>query len=37
MTPDTVIAYFKQGNLRFQENCPPQHDYLAQKRNSIAD
>jgi len=36
MTPDAVIAHFKQGNLRFRENRPLQHDYLAQKRNSIA-
>jgi len=36
MTPDAVIAHFKQGNLRFRENRPLKHDYLAQKRNSIA-
>ena len=36
MTPDAVIAHFKQGNLRFRENRPVKHDYLAQKRNSIA-
>lgn len=36
MTPDAVIAHFKQGNLRFRENRPLQHDYLAQKRSSIA-
>ncbi len=35
MTPDAVIAHFKQGNLRFRENCPVKHDHLAQKRNSI--
>lgn len=36
MTPDAVIEHFKQGNLRFRENRPVMHDYLAQKRNSIA-
>ncbi|HCR1909578.1 TPA: carbonic anhydrase [Enterobacter kobei] len=36
MTPDAVIEHFKQGNLRFRENRPAKHDYLAQKRNSIA-
>lgn len=35
MTPDGVIELFKQGNLRFRENRPMQHDYLAQKRSSI--
>lgn len=35
MTPDAVIEHFKQGNLRFRENRPAKHDYLAQKRNSI--
>lgn len=35
MTPQTVIEHFKQGNLRFRENRPAKHDYLAQKRNSI--
>lgn len=35
MTPDAVIEHFKQGNLRFLENRPAKHDYLAQKRNSI--
>lgn len=34
MTPDAVIEHFKQGNLRFRENRPEKHDYLAQKRNS---
>lgn len=36
MTPQAVIEHFKQGNLRFRENRPTRHDYLAQKRNSIA-
>ncbi|MEZ3500910.1 carbonic anhydrase [Pantoea sp. KPR_PJ] len=36
MTPDAVIEHFKQGNLRFRENRPAKHDYLAQKRNSLA-
>lgn len=36
MTPQAVIEHFKQGNLRFRENRPVKHDYLAQKRNSIA-
>lgn len=36
MTPDAVIEHFKQGNLRFRENHPTEHDYLLQKRNSIA-
>jgi carbonic anhydrase len=36
MTPDTVIEHFKQGNLRFQENRPARHDYLAQKRSSAS-
>jgi len=35
MTPDAVIEHFKQGNLRFRENRPAKHDYLAQKRNSL--
>lgn len=35
MTPDAVIELFKQGNLRFRENRPAKHDYLAQKRSSI--
>lgn len=35
MTPQAVIEHFKQGNLRFRENRPAKHDYLAQKRNSI--
>lgn len=35
MSPDAVIEHFKQGNLRFRENRPVKHDYLAQKRNSI--
>ncbi|MDW8847662.1 carbonic anhydrase [Erwinia sp. P7711] len=36
MTPDAVIEHFKQGNLRFRENRPAKHDYLAQKRSSTA-
>ncbi|EBI8227220.1 carbonic anhydrase, partial [Salmonella enterica subsp. houtenae serovar 44:z36,[z38]:-] len=36
MTPQAVIEHFKQGNLRFRENRPAKHDYLAQKRKSIA-
>lgn len=36
MTPDAVIEHFRQGNLRFRENRPARHDYLAQKRKSIA-
>lgn len=36
MTPEAVIEHFKQGNLRFRENRPVKHDYLAQKRSSIA-
>ncbi|ENN7018134.1 carbonic anhydrase [Enterobacter bugandensis] len=36
MTPQAVIEHFKQGNLRFRENRPAKHDYLEQKRNSIA-
>jgi len=36
MTPDAVIEHFKQGNLRFRENRLAKHDYLAQKRSSIA-
>ena len=36
MTPDQVIERFKQGNLRFRENRPLQHNYLAQKRQSTA-
>lgn len=36
MTPDAVIEHFKQGNLRFRENRTVKHDYLAQKRSSIA-
>ncbi|QDL35676.1 carbonic anhydrase [Serratia liquefaciens] len=36
MTPQAVIEHFKQGNLRFRENRPAKHDYLAQKRNSIS-
>lgn len=36
MTPDQVIELFKKGNLRFRENRPLKHDYLAQKRSSIA-
>lgn len=36
MTPQAVIEHFKQGNLRFRENRLVKHDYLAQKRNSIA-
>ncbi|OMQ18515.1 carbonic anhydrase [Serratia oryzae] len=36
MTPQAVIKHFQQGNLRFRQNSPMQHDYLAQKRNSIA-
>ncbi|MCG7390331.1 carbonic anhydrase family protein [Pantoea sp. ACRSB] len=36
MTPDAVIEHFKQGNLRFRENRPLKHDYLAQKRSSLA-
>lgn len=36
MTPDAVIEHFKQGNLRFRENRMAKHDYLAQKRSSIA-
>lgn len=35
MTPEAVIEHFKQGNLRFRENRPMKHDYLAQKRNSL--
>ncbi len=34
MTPDSVIEHFKKGNLRFRENKPAKHDYLAQKRKS---
>ncbi|EOZ3161982.1 carbonic anhydrase [Yersinia enterocolitica] len=36
MTPDAVIEHFKQGNLLFRENRLAKHDYLAQKRKSIA-
>ncbi|GLK90383.1 carbonic anhydrase [Pseudomonas turukhanskensis] len=36
MTPDGVIEHFKKGNLRFRENKPLKHDYLAQKRQSTA-
>jgi len=36
MTPDAVIEHFKQGNLRFRENRPAKHDYLVQKRSTIA-
>lgn len=36
MTPDAVIHRFKEGNLRFRENRPARHDYLAQKRESAA-
>jgi carbonic anhydrase len=36
MTPEAVIEHFKQGNLRFRENRPLKHDYLAQKRSSIS-
>ncbi|WP_313685582.1 carbonic anhydrase family protein [Pantoea sp.] len=36
MTPDSVIEHFRQGNLRFRENRPTKHDYLAQKRSSAA-
>lgn len=36
MTPDSVIEHFKQGNLRFRENRPAKHDYLAQKRSSVS-
>jgi carbonic anhydrase len=36
MTPDAVIEHFKQGNKRFRKNKPAKHDYLLQKRNSIA-
>lgn len=36
MTPDAVIEHFKQGNLRFRENRPLKHDYLQQKRSSLA-
>ncbi|MBD8216506.1 carbonic anhydrase [Erwinia persicina] len=36
MTPDAVIERFKQGNLRFRENRPAKHDYLVQKRSTIA-
>lgn len=34
MTPDDVIDMFRAGNLRFRENRPARHDYLAQKRAS---
>ncbi|WP_428944988.1 carbonic anhydrase [Pantoea sp. FN060301] len=36
MTPDSVIERFKQGNLRFRENRPVKHNFLEQKRSSIA-
>ena len=36
MTPDAVIEQFKQGNLRFRENRPIKHDFIAQKRSSAA-
>lgn len=36
MTPDDVIDRFRAGNLRFRENRPAKHDYLAQKRASAA-
>lgn len=36
MTPDAVIEHFRQGNLRFRENRPLKHDYLAQKRSSAS-
>lgn len=36
MTPDQVIASFKQGNQRFREGKMLRHDYLAQKRGSQA-
>lgn len=34
MTPDAVIEHLKQGNLRFRENRPAQHDYIEQKRTT---
>lgn len=34
MTPDEVIASFKEGNRRFREGKMVQHDYLAQKRST---
>ncbi|MFT4274702.1 MAG: carbonic anhydrase family protein [Pantoea sp.] len=36
MTPDDVIEHFRQGNLRFRENRPAEHDYIGQKRSSAA-
>ncbi|MBP2167759.1 carbonic anhydrase [Erwinia toletana] len=36
MTPDEVIARFRQGNQRFREGKMLKHDYLAQKRESRA-
>ncbi|MEM6160125.1 carbonic anhydrase [Erwinia sp. P6884] len=36
MTPEAVIERFKEGNLRFRENRPVKHDFLEQKRSSIA-
>ena len=32
MTPDEIIASFKEGNRRFREGKMTQHDYLAQKQ-----
>ncbi|MHA6203032.1 carbonic anhydrase family protein [Dyella soli] len=34
MTPDQVIAMFKEGNERFRTGKMQEHDYLAQKRSS---
>ena len=34
MTPDEIIEHFRQGNIRFRQNKPMEHDYLAQKRRT---
>ena len=36
MTPADVIERFKQGNLRFRQSKPLQHDFLAQMRKSAS-
>jgi carbonic anhydrase len=36
MTPDEIIASMKKGNKRFRAGKPDRHDYLAQKRASVA-
>ncbi len=34
MTPDDVVSFLKEGNKRFVENKPLNHDYKAQKKSS---